>query len=177
MTRFLVVVLLVSGATPAYADAVGPPPPSCPAGGEPASCHGAEYCAVDGCLGAGDCRAGETCVAREICVGSVECYWSGPTAAVVGDDCRACPAGARCESQFVCVPGPMRMDAGLRDAGRPDAPGDAGTDRRHVRYCGCAVPGRQPLEAPLELAACLFGLIAIGRRMGRCVHRSRSRCV
>lgn len=157
----------------ARADAIGPPPTDCPEGARGASCHGAEYCAVDSCIGPRDCAPGQRCVARELCVDTVRCFGLGggtSTTRVIADGCAGC--GARCESQFVCVGDAIdagRRDAGVLDAGAADAGGmDAGTegDPGHSRYCGCAVPSRG--------AALPSGCIGLGAALALALVRRRS---
>lgn len=157
----LLVLLLAMWPGVGRADAVGPPPPSCPPGGRPEACHGDEYCALVGCVGTAECRRGETCTALPLCVGRAACFTSPAPLAVLGD-CTACGTGGRCETHFVCVPG-ASTDAGRPDGGARDAGPDAGSDRRLVRYCGCAAPSREAPPASV-LAGLLVLFVALAAR-------------
>ena len=144
-------------------------PPDCPDGSEGRVCHGAEFCAVDGCISSSECADGDGCVIRELCIETVRCFGGGggggtTMTTVTGADCAGC--AGRCESHFVCAGGTPRLDAGRprvdagrppvdagrRDAGRPLDGGPGG--REHVTYCGCSVPSRS--------AAVPHGWLALG---------------
>ncbi|MGE0786932.1 MAG: MYXO-CTERM sorting domain-containing protein [Sandaracinaceae bacterium] len=134
MTRasLLVACLLVIPCT-AAADAIGPPPTTCPPGSTGISCHGPETCEVTGCTGDGDCAANETCAARGLCVeqhccGGISCFIDGSAPAWVTHASAACTPGGpcamgECQTLMVCVP-----RAGV-DGGNPGTDGgNPGTD-------------------------------------------------
>ena len=86
---------LVLWTSAAQADAILPPPPSCPPGSRPASTHAGPHCAPATCQKADDCTGGQTCRGVRLCV-SERSYqnWTGvhSTRVIQG----TCPDG-RCE--------------------------------------------------------------------------------
>jgi len=107
LPRMLVYVLatLAWGAT-TYADVVGPPPPSCPAGSQGESCHGGPYCRPWTCTSDADCPGSRACRSLPLCVTNLECGVWEPYSVVAVDS--ACPGGSECRrgvcrSFKVCV--------------------------------------------------------------------------
>lgn len=161
-------VLVVFGPSLAYADAIEPPPTDCPVGSEGDSSHCGAGCRPRGCVSVGDCRIGETCAARDLCIRSTPC--GGDVESACGS--APCASGVMCTSVFVCAPGTTPADAGRRDAGGPPAidsgtpPGtDAGSGERYTTsYCGCAVPRHAPVPRwTLAVSAALL-VVVLGRR-------------
>ncbi|MCA9605903.1 MAG: hypothetical protein KC619_09935 [Myxococcales bacterium] len=135
------VLVTTLGASTALADAVGPPPSSCPEGATAVSfCHGPATCEIDECSGDADCASGQVCRPRDLCV--VEHCCSGMCCAI---DCGsppttydhvsgACAAGRTCsgfgetcETRRVCVAG-VATDAGVDGGTDGGAEADAGSD-------------------------------------------------
>lgn len=54
-------------------DVVQSEPPTCPPGGEPATCHGGPHCRLRECVRDADCRAPATCRELDVCVGQLHC--------------------------------------------------------------------------------------------------------
>lgn len=126
----------------ARADAIGPPPASCPEGSEALTCHGPETCAARTCETSDMCRPGEHCVdvplcAREHCCSGRACgdpatprfpHVVGPCGA--GNTCT--DASTTCQMLKVCVPipemdgGPTSMDGGGADDDAGGADEDSG---------------------------------------------------
>jgi MYXO-CTERM domain-containing protein len=123
----------------AAADAVPPPPDSCPAGSAGDSCHGGEYCRASGCTSDSDCSGGMACRELELCIGQIDCAggWdpdAGPSySPTVEGSCSggsACSAGS-CELRRVCaMPG-----AGSSSGGEAEGPIEVD------QGCGCSLPG------------------------------------
>lgn len=139
----LAALLAVSQLVPAgavHADAISPPPTSCPVGSVPIACHGPQTCRLVTCTGDGDCGAGETCLPRDLCLrehccGGIGCVLDGSTPpryqhvespCGTGGSCAS--IGTTCETVRVCVP-TTKPDGGLTDGGGSDGGGpdvDAG---------------------------------------------------
>lgn len=144
MSRYASLALLLAsalGASTAYADAVGPPPTSCPEGSTAVGfCHGPATCQIDECSGDADCATGQVCRPRDLCV--VEHCCSGMCCAIdcgsppttydhVSGACaagRSCSGfGESCETRRVCVAG-LPTDAGVDAGTDAGASADAGSD-------------------------------------------------
>jgi hypothetical protein len=95
----------------ARADAVGPPPLSCPRGSEPRSDHGGARCAPTTCASTADCRPAETmatCAPIGLCIETGTGYSRGGpfTFDVVTGACATqadCAGSARCELADRCA--------------------------------------------------------------------------
>ncbi|MBI4703966.1 MAG: hypothetical protein HY744_22895 [Deltaproteobacteria bacterium] len=161
----VVAVALLVAPSQARADAVGPPPESCPAGARGETCHGGSYCAPASCSDGSPCQDGAQCRAAELCVDKIDCRsgWTPPDAgpqyaATVAGSCAggaACAKGS-CQSVKVCVSSAGAVGRTLVEQG-----------------CGCRVG---PPELPSRAAwlALLAGaaVLAVGRRrrLGRVGH-------
>lgn len=96
----------------AFADAVPPPPSSCPEGSQGATCHGGPHCAPRKCSADADCKTGEACEDRKLCATEINCAsgWQPPDAGprLTPNITGACKAGAcatgQCGDYKVCVP-------------------------------------------------------------------------
>lgn len=136
--RTSIIALLVSiPSALASADAVPPPPDSCPEGSTAVDfCHGPQTCQIATCTNDGECGAGRVCRQRMLCVrehccSGICCASAGCEPTTYEHVAGACAGGAceelgtTCESRSVCVPGAAidagRVDAGRTDAGRTDA--------------------------------------------------------
>ena len=120
LSRALVVALLLlgpMGASPAVADEISPPPPSCPPGSSPHSEHAGEWCAASTCTSDADCTEAASPVCREValCVVEEQYALGGNIAAdppptrtrrVAHGECvdGACPAGGVCGRVRRCAP-------------------------------------------------------------------------
>lgn len=186
MRLALVAVVLALSPTLAHADALGPPPASCPEGSAPVACHGPETCEIADCITEGDCRAGERCMQRMLCVREHCC--SG-VACTIPDSMPlrythvAGPCGASgscgdpslsCASHRVCVPGTPLPDSGSATdsgTGGTDSGGawidsgstDAGRGSSSGGGC-CAVLGVRSAYAPLAITALALLAVAVRRR-------------
>src|SRR5687768_16936644 len=72
MTRVALVgsftcIALLLGPAVARADAISPPPSTCPAWSEPVECHGAPTCRLSECTSDAGCGPGERCRMLEVC--------------------------------------------------------------------------------------------------------------
>jgi MYXO-CTERM domain-containing protein len=151
MRFFLFAVLAAASFIPVSvrADAIGPPPPSCPEGSSEEFCHGPPTCRARECVSNTDCMPGQECQDRMLCVRDHSCGGRliEPTYThVIGPCGPGCAAeSGTCEALRVCVPaGSMGPDAGPRDAGARDS-GTPGTDAGPKRDAGPGVdagPGR-----------------------------------
>lgn len=97
---------LLIGTSIARADPVPPPPPSCPEGGLPSTCHAGPFCAVRDCVDKTECQLGEACENRELCIGEIVCWGYPPTTVDTVEG--VCPGGipcsnGTCETRKVCV--------------------------------------------------------------------------
>jgi MYXO-CTERM domain-containing protein len=112
-------------------------------------------------LSVSECRIGETCAARDLCIRPSSC---GP-GDVEGECAPGCTSGLMCTSVFVCVPGTTPADAGRRDTGVPASDGGDDPSRYRTSYCSCAVPSAPTSPRWLALGAAALGCaIAIRRR-------------
>ena len=169
-------------ASVARADAIGPPPSSCPPGGVPMSCHGGPYCSPETCASDADCAPGTLCRDVSVCVGSVVCAGLvGPGEdleqyrrfAVEGTCGQGDCSGSRCTVRPLCVPADRAPDGGVLPRGgtgaRPVPPqpigGGGGGGGAMRGNCTVQTGGRGAPCAPgavLGLAA-----IALARRARR----------
>lgn len=117
----LTVLVALSAASAARADAVGPPATSCPDGTHGEASHTGPYCALDRCSTDADCTGGETCQPLSFCIGSMGCgglqFDAGPfpdggfyppcMIATANASCEtaACGSGT-CSEQSVCAAPP-----------------------------------------------------------------------
>lgn len=151
-------LLAVMTASSARADAVGPPPSSCPVGSTPSASHAGPLCVPEPvCMTDLMCGGGEACEEVRLCVTQVACGGriepdAGPCFQnhVVGycDGAGNCGVGT-CEIFDACIP-----------------PGTAGGGG-----CGCTVGGRAP-SALAVLASLALVASAMSRARDR---RSRYR--
>ena len=126
-SMLVAVGMTLTAATAARADAVGPPPPGCPAGAYPESNHCGPYCAPRYCADDDECGEGMFCQELELCIEELNCEHSGGpfTADAVHESCAGggdCSAGS-CESVLVCahpdpVGVPRQAGCGCRAGGR-----------------------------------------------------------
>jgi hypothetical protein len=162
----LATVLVFAGA--ARADAIGPPPDTCPQFARGSSCHGGAYCAPAICSIDADCAAGESCRDVELCVGPYDCTSGYGTFTSEQTNGACAPGGCglgACALRRVCAPGTAR-DAGTpRDAG-PRA--DGGDTARVTKYgCGCTVPGGNATLGGLSLVVAALAGVALRRGRSR----------
>lgn len=131
LTLLLLALASLLGAADALADVVGPPPSTCPRGGEPESSHAGPYCAIKRCSSSTSCQDPETCRSEALCIVEIQGgSMGGPfTVKSVVGSCDAqgrCSKGS-CETHQVCAPPP---DDGTPnrgcECGVGDAPGFAG---------------------------------------------------
>lgn len=96
--------------SPLPGDVVGPPPESCPTGGQPNSCHGGPFCAVAACESDSDCSGGDVCQSASLCLGSIGCAGMLPEGAdpsdfdvdtLIGTCSEFCD---NCQTRKVCAP-------------------------------------------------------------------------
>lgn len=121
--RSLFVALFVLGSSSlAHADAVDPPPASCPAGSTPGSshsgpiCHPSDDCTTDlSCTGTATCMAVMQCIEARAC-GGLRPPDSGPcTIEHVVGPCGAggaCATGTTCEARSICSTAPPSSSGG-----------------------------------------------------------------
>ncbi|MDQ3038047.1 MAG: MYXO-CTERM sorting domain-containing protein [Myxococcota bacterium] len=150
----LLAAVVALSSSVALADAVGPPPESCPPGSTPQSSHAGPLCVPLGeCSSSTECSAGATCEAVSQCVETRDCGGlrppdSGPCTVdhVVG----ACGEGSTCavgtcRTRRVCTTASASSDGG----------------------CSCRVAGAPSGPSPLAVAAMLVGGLAVGARSRR----------
>lgn len=163
-TMTLVLVWLLAPGV-AWADALSPPPMECPDGSRPRHCHGPSTCQIAACSRDGDCRSGQVCRTRSLCVRSHNCGgWNQVPVImhVVGpcNDKGECEGtgGALCKGLQVCVPG-SRADAGRADAGRAGPGRGDGAEKpsRPNGTCGCHLA--QQRRAPAALLVFTIALL------------------
>ena len=182
---WLALLLVLGLCSAARADVVEPPPTDCIAGSRGFTCHGGVGCEPVHCMLDSDCAAGERCELRSLCVGSFDCFWSGPQPIVTGPcESEPCVAGSMCVNTRYCVrgsapdSGPPPVDAATTpvDAATPidafvavdsGSTGDAGDGRMlTLGGCGCGVAARG--GHPGLLVVALVTLVAWrARRQGR----------
>ena len=140
MRRLAFAFMLLLCPLPAAADAVGPPPSSCPEGSAAVDfCHGPATCSSLDCETDGDFGAGEICADRPLCVRehccSGRCCAGGcggePT--IYTHVTGPCGSGGTCDAfdttcamRKVCVT-PTAMDAGPPDEDAGPTDEDAGS--------------------------------------------------
>lgn len=149
----------------ASADAVPPPPSSCPDGSQGATCHGGPHCAPRKCNTDADCKTGEACEDHKLCNDEINCAggWHPPDAGpthtpnITGNcDTSGC-AKAQCVSYKVCFP----KTSGSSSSGGTSSSSSSGGGG----ICSYG-PSHGDAPAPSSLAAlaaCL-GLAALRRR-------------
>lgn len=141
----------------AWADAVPPPPASCPPGTVGFTNHVAQGCAPADCTSDASCSSGQVCAQYPLCVrrwvshsfrgDSYSAEVSGPC------DQGKCPAGEGCEDKPHCVPSsfvPRGAPKGSTSPVTSAAPGGSAATGSSPQLpiahapstCGCAVPGR-----------------------------------
>lgn len=173
----------------ARADVVDMPPTDCPAGSRGFTCHGGVGCAPVNCMLDSDCGTGEVCGLRSLCVGSIDCYWSGTQSIVTGPcESSPCDVGTTCVNTRYCLPAGPPVDAATlldatlpdEDAAAPPEPTDGGDGRMLTRGgCACrAGAGRAGGgRASTLVAVAVMTWLARTRRAERVRRRdARSRC-
>lgn len=134
----------------AAADAVPPPPASCPPGTRGFTNHAVQGCGPAECVDDAACKTGEACAVYPLCVRrSVhESFRGNSYSAEVSGPCNQgkCPDGEACEDKPHCVPkgfispgAPTRSPAPAGSA----APGATGPlpIAHPPSACGCSAPG------------------------------------
>ncbi len=180
--RWLVwVSVAVSLPCVAFADDLGPPPPSCPAGSIGHSEHAGEWCAATTCSTDADCSgdglrrqgleyhhgvAGLVCREVALCVVEEEYTLGGlhpdpppsSTRRVARGPCvgDACPSGGSCRSARRCAPAASRPAASQPTPARAGDTGEAAAERDDG---GCEI-GRAPVTPPWAFALALGALVA-----------------
>ena len=163
-------------ASVAAADVVMPPPSTCPEGSQGATCHGGPHCVPSKCASDAECKSGEVCQDRQLCVNPINCAggWSDPDAAPpMSPDVRGpCNAGAcaegACNTYKVCVPGSGSGSGSGSGGGSGSGSGSGGSSgggSGSASGCACSAAG--------DGVGPLFGLGAFVAGLGLLASRRR----
>ncbi|MBW2454601.1 MAG: hypothetical protein JRI68_08825 [Deltaproteobacteria bacterium] len=171
----LLVGLTLSNAI--LADAVGPPPKTCPPGAWGQTTHYGPHCAPHTCTTDTECKTAQKCRPHALCVSEqTHEHWRGNTHVVrVTGDCakgEACPEGSECRKASYCMPtAPTPPPASAKPTAEPAAPSESSTpdtppaSTPPTKSCGaCAAVGSTPNSSPLAVAVLVLAALGLRRR-------------
>lgn len=162
-------------AAPAAADVVSAPPVSCPAGSDPATCHGGPHCNPLLCGATADCGAGQVCKDVAYCVKTINCGGLLPPdadpsmyekEAVDGVCTGACSGGAPCKTLKVCVAESTSSSSSSGSTGTSTSSSSGAAGGGESGGCSFA-GGRGPLGAAFAAIAATAALSFARRRPRR----------
>ncbi len=159
--RWVIVAALVGTTflwtTHVSADAVGPPPSSCPDGSRGESCHGGDFCSPERCSDEIDCDGDEYCDTVRLCIDRIDCAsgWTPPGEHYWNDTVEGHCAGGESE----CSTGSCQMVRVCISDWDADFTGRYG--------CGCRVAGPSALGGAALVALAIAATAALALRRSR----------